>query len=488
MAGTNEVQLEVSRVPSLDLGRSLGWLIRYPHGCVEQTTSTAFPQLYLDRLVKLPPEKAASAQRHIESAILKLKRFQAPDGGFQFWPGWGDSDDWSTTYVGHFLLEARSRGFALPTDMLGSWTGYQQEVAEAWTAKSGADGLAQAYRLYTLALAGTPSLGAMNRLREASGLDAAAKWLLAAAYKLAGQNEEATRLQRDLGVTVSVYRALRGTYGSDLRDKAIILTALSDLGVTTKADKLALEVSEQLSATEPYSTQTTSWALVALARYALSTPGGSALSFEYSWDGGRTVTVQSATAMALEDLAIASATKGALSVKNTGGATLWLRVVSSGLPPLGAETASSSGLALDVSYKDAKGRQVDPVDLPLASDVTVTVNVTNLRKSAVEGLVLSLLAPGSWELVNARAFAEEGAEEEGEESGGDWDYVDFRDDRIYTYFDLRGGEKRAFTFNATVTYGGRFYLPPVSVEAMYDPTINARVPGKWLDKTRKKPF
>jgi uncharacterized protein YfaS (alpha-2-macroglobulin family) len=191
--------------------------------------------------------------------------------------------------------------------------------------------------------------------------------------------------------------------------------------------------------------------------------------------------------MALEAIAPASATQGELSVANPGGGTLYVRVVASGLPPLGTETAASNGLALDVSYRDAKDRQVDPVDLPLAGDVTVTVTVTNLRKSGVEGLALSLLLPGSWEPVNARVFAEEG-EGEGTESGAARDYQDFRDDRIYTYFDLRGGEKRAFTFRATVTYDGKFYLPPVSVEAMYDPTISARVPGKWLDKTRKKLF
>ena len=485
VAGTNAVQLEVSRVPPLDLGRSLEWLIRYPHGCVEQTTSAAFPQLYLDRLVKIGPEKAASTQRNVEAAIAKLKRFQAPDGGFQFWPGWSDSDDWSSTYVGHFLLEAKARGFALPDGMVDEWAAYQRERAEAWTATTGAGGLAQSYRLYTLALAGSPSLGAMNRLREASGLEVPAKWLLAAAYRLAGQREEAARLSRDLGVSVSIYRALRGTYGSDLRDKAIILAALSDLGVTTKADKLAVEVSEQLSSSEPYSTQTTAWALLALARYALSTPGGPALAFSYAWAGGKTVNVTSDLPMALEAIAPASATQGELSVANPGGGTLYVRVVASGLPPLGTETAASNGLGLDVSYRDAKDRQVDPGDLPLAGDVTVTVTVTNLRKSGVEGLALSLLLPGSWEPVNARVFAEEG-EGEGTGSGAVREYQDFRDDRIYTYFDLRGGEKRAFTFRATVTYDGKFYLPPVSVEAMYDPTINARVPGKWLDKTRKK--
>ena len=176
-----------------------------------------------------------------------------------------------------------------------------------------------------------------------------------------------------------------------------------------------------------------------------------------------------------------------MTVTNPGRATVYLRLVASGLPQLGSETASSSGLAMEVSYRDAKDRQVDPVDVPLASDLTVSVAVTNLKKTAVDGLALSLLLPGSWEPMNTRVFAEEGEEEETEAVGA-WDYQDFRDDRIYTYFSLRAGERRVFTFQATVTYEGTFYLPPVSVEAMYDPTINARVPGKWLDKTRKKPW
>ena len=65
-----------------------------------------------------PPPRSATSRR----PSIKLKRFQASDGGFQFWPGWGDSDDWSTTYVGHFLLEAKARGFELPAEMLGDWT------------------------------------------------------------------------------------------------------------------------------------------------------------------------------------------------------------------------------------------------------------------------------------------------------------------------------------------------------------------------------
>jgi hypothetical protein len=49
--------------------------------------------------------------------------------------------------------------------------------------------LAQAYRLYTLALAGAPDLSAMNRLRETANISNESKLRLAAAYALAGQKQ-----------------------------------------------------------------------------------------------------------------------------------------------------------------------------------------------------------------------------------------------------------------------------------------------------------
>ena len=51
MAGTNQVTLEVSALPPLDIGNRLTYLVQYPHGCLEQTTSSVFPQLFLSSLV-----------------------------------------------------------------------------------------------------------------------------------------------------------------------------------------------------------------------------------------------------------------------------------------------------------------------------------------------------------------------------------------------------------------------------------------------------
>ena len=194
LAGTNLATLEVSRVPPLDLGRRLEYLIAYPHGCLEQTVSAAFPQLYLGKLLELTPDRKARSETNVKAALEKLRRFQATNGGFGYWPGDDDSNDWATSYGGHFAIEAQKAGYLPPVGLLDQWTGFQRRRARAWVAGEGQAELTQAYRLFTLALAGAPELPAMNQLRERPSLPVAAKWRLAAAYQLAGQPEAARAL------------------------------------------------------------------------------------------------------------------------------------------------------------------------------------------------------------------------------------------------------------------------------------------------------
>ncbi len=159
LPGTNEVTLEVSRIPPIDLGRRVEYLLAYPHGCVEQTTSAAFPQLFLHRLLELSPEQRSRIEANVKVAIERLKAFQTSEGGIGYWPGDNDSNDWSTNYAGHFLLEARKGGYLIPPGVLEQWQGFQRRRARAWVSHAGQPELTQAYRLYTLALAGAPELG-----------------------------------------------------------------------------------------------------------------------------------------------------------------------------------------------------------------------------------------------------------------------------------------------------------------------------------------
>ena len=473
--GTNALQLELSRLPPMDLGKNLDYLIQYPHGCIEQTTSSVFPQLYLDKLLQLSPERAAQTQRNVDAGIKRLTWFQAPSGGFTFWPGYGEADEWGTTYAGHFLLEAQKRGFAFPPDMLSKWTGYQKLRADAWTSDSPDAAIQQAYRLYTLALAGEPDLGAMNRLREMSGLPDIARWRLASAYQLAGQKDEALRQAQSLGATVPRYRSMSSTYGSDLRDRAMILEAMVILGIMDKAQGLATSISQALASSDPYATQTTAYALLGLTQYALGSAQGAPLGISYTWGDAAPKAVSATTPILQESVALGPATKGKLTITNTSQTPLFARIILQGVPPLGTEKADANGLALQVAYTSS-GALVDPSTLLPGSDLAVIVNVTNTsRTTDYQQIALSYLLPGSWEVTSARVLPDQ------TDKAISFDYQDIRDDRILTYFGVKHGESKVFRFSLTVAYSGRFYMPAVTVEAMYDATVHATVPGTWLD-------
>jgi uncharacterized protein YfaS (alpha-2-macroglobulin family) len=242
LAGTNRATLEVSRIPPIDLGRRLEYLLAYPHGCIEQTVSAAFPQLFLGKLLELSPEKQTRTQTNVKAALERLRRFQATNGGFGYWPGDDDSADWATNYAGHFAIEAQKAGYLPPPGLMDQWTSFQRRRARAWVPGEGQAELTQAYRLFTLALAGTAELPAMNQLRERESLPVAARWRLAAAYQLAGQPEAARALASGGPPTIRPYRELGFTYGSDLRDRAMVLEAVVLLGLAEHVGPLAKSV------------------------------------------------------------------------------------------------------------------------------------------------------------------------------------------------------------------------------------------------------
>ena len=125
----------------------------------------------------------------------------------------------------------------------------------------------QSYRLYTLALADKPALGAMNRMKEIKDLTIASKWRLAGAYLLAGKKEVAKSIVRNLGITIENYKASSYTYGSKTRDEAMILEVLTLLGDYATGKSIMDNISKRLSSNSWYSTQTTAYSLMSISKY-----------------------------------------------------------------------------------------------------------------------------------------------------------------------------------------------------------------------------
>ncbi|WP_299313048.1 MG2 domain-containing protein [uncultured Aquimarina sp.] len=468
--GSNSTTIELSSLPPMNFEGRLKYLIRYPHGCVEQTTSAAFPQLYLGDVFTLPSEKKNKIQRNMEAAIYRLKRFIQPNGGMSYWPGYSNANDWGTSYAGHFLLEANKKGYVLPIGFKSNWINYQQQQAKRW--RSGGSDLAQAYRLYTLALAGSPDLSSMNRLRETSDLSNDAKLRLAAAYGLIGQKSAAEKLLNSANIDFQPRKNYYHTYGSTDRNRAMALETLVLLDEKAKAQKVASALAKELSSKRWMSTQTSSYALMAMAKYATYV-GGKGIEVNYALNGKSNSANTNKTLFSSGELSITKDNK--LLLKNNKDNTIFVQLATSGILPVGKEKVIQSNFKAIVDYKNREGRIVDVNQLSQGTDFVAEVTITNTSGSDVKDIALTEIFPSGWEVVNTR-FTDFGSFKTNKVT-----YTDIRDDRVNFYFDLKPKESKTVTLLLNASYLGKYYLPGIQCEAMYDNDYLVRTKGKWIE-------
>ncbi|WP_299891508.1 MG2 domain-containing protein [uncultured Lacinutrix sp.] len=473
--GSNTATVELSTMPPMDFSRRLQYLVQYPHGCVEQTTSSVFPQLYLNDIFDLPFKKKQEIQSNIENGIKRLGNFQRPNGGMSYWMGENTANDWGTSYAGHFLIAAEKQGFVLPLTFKSNWIKYQKEAARNWrpSYKNYNSDLAQAYRLYTLALAGSPDLGAMNRLKEFSEISNEAKWRLAAAYALAGQKEASNAISKTANINFKPQKYNYYTYGSIDRNRAMALETMV-LTKDSRMHELAKTLAKDLSSNRWMSTQTTAYSLLSMAKM-VEANGGKSLKLNYTING-KTETIDTKSAIAQRTLNIKDGSNQ-LQLKNNQDNVVYIRVLSSGKLPLGNELTEQRGLSTSVVYKDLKGNTIDISSLQQGQDFVATVTVSNLKNEQVNDVALTQIFPSGWEIVNTRFTAY------GSNTTSQARFTDIRDDRVNFYFDLpRKGKYSTKTFNVMLnaSYLGTYYLPGVQAEAMYDNEFLVRTKGQWV--------
>lgn len=483
--GTNTATLEVSAIPPINLDKRLKYLIRYPHGCIEQTTSAAFPQLFVDDLMDLNNNYQIELDRNIKQAIQRLQLFQTSDGGFSYWPGHQESNAWGTNYGGHFLLEAKKQGYNVPDQLISNWASYQRRKARNWrhttnTANfhghSHYEDLTQAYRLYTLALANRPELGAMNRMKEQKDLSITARWRLAGAYAILGRTEVAHQLIQNATLEIAPYRELSYSYGSDWRDKAMILEVLAEMNQKTKGGLVAKELAERMNSEEWMSTQTTAYCLIGMSKFIGVGAVKKVMNFSYQVNGQKIKTKRTEAPVFRQDLPV-SKSVSAIQLNNNGKGTLYARLIVEGSPVTGDQSTASNNVNIDIRYTDMKGIDIDPVVLEQGTDFIAEVTVRNPGfRGDLREMTLNQIFPSGWEIHNARMQGFASATETSYA-----DYQDVRDDRVYTYYRLNNGRAKVFRIKLNATYLGRFYLPTVETEAMYDNTIHARQAGKWIE-------
>lgn len=460
--------LETSRIPSPDLNRRLIFLNNYIHYCTEQITSKALPLLFINLFKENSKEENAQIDTNIQESIRQLYTRQLPNGGFTYWPGQAVADEWITSYAGMFLTLAEEKGYTVNQSTLDKWKRFQRAAAQNWRLSDYTDNavcnsacLQQAFRLYTLALARSAEVAAMNRLKEEKNLPLQVRWRLAAAYALISKNEVANELIFNTSIvpTINVDNYI---YGSPLRDEAMILETLVLMGRNNEAMQQAQRVSQALCNETQFSTQSTAFALMAIGRLNEQLSG----SLHYTWilNGKEQNKILSTKALHMHQLP--SIPQGTIQVTNLSDGALGITLTTRTQPEIDNIPEQANGLRLTVAYTDMEGKRILTNKLHQGVDFLATIVVENTSGRDLSNLALTYILPSGWEIFNERLL--------GTQRNSNYTYQDLRDDRLLTYFNLNRNERKQFTIRLQTSYVGRFVLPAIQCEAMYDTSIHAR--------------
>jgi len=491
------VRLDLSLRPYLDLVEAFDGLQQYPYGCLEQTTSRAFPLIYDDdallRGYGVTPLAREGRVERVEAALQRLLGMQLSNGGFTLW-GDGESEEgWLGAYVVDFLLEARDQGFNIPGEMLEKGLA---RLAERLNQGGGlrdsqrySDNMRhlvlaeQAYAGYVLARAGRAQLGTLRTLADGHASDAASGLPLlhlGLALELAGDTKRGKSLIAIASKPQRSDRLYFGDYGSPLRDDAMMVALLlRHEPQDTHLEALIERLTDTLSGTRWYSTQER-LALYLAARQMQAGSGGSEVLLKRG-----EVSEQLALGR-LSDTLSGSELGAGVEVKVTGESAVYLRARANGYP-MTALPADNSQVRVVQHLYSAAGKPLKENRVEAGEMLIVQLQVEGAKRRVPNALVEALL-PAGLELENLNLSEGEGLQElmvDGVDlyqamENASIRYQEYRDDRYVAAIDLGKGERINLFYLARAVTPGEYSLPSPLVSDMYHPVWRGHGEGGQL--------
>jgi uncharacterized protein YfaS (alpha-2-macroglobulin family) len=475
--GTGTIDLEFARSPLAEAAGSIDYLLHYPYGCVEQTTSSTIPWCSVEKLRDVIPAFAKLPKKQVQSAIQagadRLLSMQLPNGSFTYWPGQTDTVDWATPYAGMGLMLASEAGASIPDAAIESLTqhliGSLRGLAET---KSAYALETHARALLVLAIAGKPQPAYQSAMIDRlANLSPAARAMLAAAIAKGNPADAATARQV---LTSKVPFTLKDDDWMPYSpDKALELIAW--LAIDPDSPEATATLDRMLNERNPYghwrTTWVNGWSLVAMGFYAESEANRSdsvALNLETN-DGTEAIHLSPDSPTAIRTLALGANIK--LNVTADHSAFVRCRIASK--PPVAPiQPVATNGLSIDrLYYKVNPDGSAEPLTEPKPGDlIRVSLRVT-LPKDDTRYLVIEDPLPSVFETVNTD-FASQSSALGVRTSENDWNisHSELRSDRAVFFLDhiWRKGTYTV-TYLARCTLAGTATAPPAKVESMYDP-------------------
>ncbi len=474
---TSSTKLIVSRSPMVSFSKDLSYLIGYPHGCIEQTTSRAFPQIYVRDLMKELKQAnytAIAPEKMVQEGVNRIYTMQTYNGGFAYWPGHYESNWWGTAYATHFLIEAKKAGYDVQASVIDKAISYLKDKVKEkgqytyWYYNSSDARQSRViaakeifYSLYVMSLQNQQDLSVMNYYKSNTSMLALdSRYLLAATYlRMGDQASYRTLLPSSFEGEKSI-NSFSGSYYSYIRDMAISLDVMVENDPTnSQIGMMAKHLSEQLKNKYYLNTQETSFALIALGKIARKNAGSNV-----------TADIKSNNA------SIGSYTSGVfMNTKNQSNNTI--SIVAKGTGTLyyswEAEGLSSTGVVVEEDKFIVARRQfMDRYGVPITNNtfkqndlVVIRLSVQAKENSTVENIVLTDMLPAGFEIENPRL--NDYSEVSWIKNNSTPEYFDIRDDRI-NMFVTATNTTRYYYYMVRAVSVGKFKLGPVSADAMYN--------------------
>ncbi len=493
--GTDSYALHVMSTPGLEYSASLEYLLKYPYGCLEQTASCAFPLLYYDDLAKqvYPDQFHDSApEYYVQEAITKIISLQNSNGSFSYWPG----DDmetrypWASIYAAHFLVEAKEMGYDVTDSVLKQARRFLKNVVDgkydfetSWFSHWG-NTLSSSYQerynmrirtyaMFVLAMMDKPERGAMNVIfdRKKDKLTPESRALLAGAYAMSGDMATARELLPQKAYPESDQNRQNGySFYSQTRSDAINLHVLAHFQPDSPVIPVLVErLKKQSHSGRWYTTQENAWALLALGRLYHGI-GDSDYTGRVLVDGKETATFDSEPfSISAKDWA-----NKKIELSTEGKGRCFYYWEARGLPEKPQYLDVNEGMKVTRNYYSYDGQSLALDEIKQGDLVVVEIIVSNTSsRYCLFNVIVDDMLPAGLEVENPRLESRQQLTWINRSGILNPTSMDMRDDRVLLFLDLNSRNDRRYYYSARAVTTGRFALPPIQAETMYDPTIRS---------------
>ncbi len=447
------------------------YLQHFPHGCTEQIVSQLFPALGLMN----HPAFAADKHKHRDKFTLlmdKLGARQQSDGGFSFWPGHSKVSEYPSIYALHFLLEAQQLGIAVPTKLLQRGTQFLKQYAAQQTTTL-AEARARANAIYLLTRSGLVTTNDLVQLQTSLEKRYPKQWksdltavYMAASYQLLHKDRAAQQLIKNYVMGSGITSHDDDFHTPLARDAQYLFLlarhfpALLDAVDAGQLNQLITPIYHG-----QYNTISAAYSVLALGAYSQQKrlqQGQENVGFSIRKTDGSTAQLSS-SAKPFPNAEFAAGMEPNIKQVNIAAQQAIFYLVSqSGFDLHVARQATRQGLEIQRAYLDDTGQEV--TSSQIGKELTVRIRIRALGDEYISNIAIIDLLPGGFEVLR-KSIAHS-------ELQGRAEYIDVREDRVVIYSGFNSSITE-LSYRVKVTAAGRFMIPPVFAESMYDRAVHA---------------